>query len=66
MANSLYITSTEARSGKSAISLGVMETLLWKNISAPITRRWGSWMVLSLLQGLVRIHQRSVTDAVAD
>ena len=30
MANILYITSTEARSGKSAISLGVMETLLRK------------------------------------
>jgi len=30
MSNSLYITSTEARSGKSAICLGTMETLLRK------------------------------------
>ena len=30
MANSLYITATEARSGKSAISLGLMEMLLRK------------------------------------
>ena len=30
MANSLYITSTEARSGKSVISLGIMEMLLRK------------------------------------
>jgi len=30
MANNLYITSTEARSGKSAISLGIMEMLLRK------------------------------------
>ncbi|MBD3306616.1 phosphate acetyltransferase [candidate division KSB3 bacterium] len=30
MANNLYITATEARSGKSAISLGVMEMLLRK------------------------------------
>jgi len=30
MSNNLYITSTEARSGKSAISLGVMEMLLRK------------------------------------
>lgn len=30
MSNSLYITATEARSGKSAISLGVMEMLLRK------------------------------------
>jgi phosphate acetyltransferase len=30
MANSLYVTSTEARSGKSAISLGIMEMLLRK------------------------------------
>ncbi len=28
MKNNLYITSTEARSGKSAISLGIMEYLL--------------------------------------
>ncbi len=28
MANNLYITATEARSGKSAVSLGVMEMLL--------------------------------------
>ena len=31
MSNNLYITATEARSGKSAISLGVMEMLLRKN-----------------------------------
>ena len=30
MANNLYVTSTEARSGKSAISLGIMEMLLRK------------------------------------
>ena len=30
MANNLFITATEARSGKSAISLGVMEMLLRK------------------------------------
>ncbi len=30
MANTLYVTSTEARSGKSAISLGIMEMLLRK------------------------------------
>jgi phosphate acetyltransferase len=30
MANSLYITATEARSGKSAVSLGLMEMLLRK------------------------------------
>ena len=30
MADSLYITATEARSGKSAISLGVMEMLARK------------------------------------
>jgi len=30
MSNNLYITSTEARSGKSLISLGVMEMLLGK------------------------------------
>ena len=30
MANNLYITSTEARSGKSAVSLGLMEMLLRK------------------------------------
>ena len=30
MSNNLFITATEARSGKSAISLGVMEMLLRK------------------------------------
>ena len=30
MANGIYITATESKSGKSAISLGVMELLLGK------------------------------------
>ena len=38
MANNLYITSTEARSGKSAVSLGLMEMLLRKMSSVGFFR----------------------------
>ncbi len=38
MANNLYVTSTEARSGKSAISLGIMEMLLRKICSVAFFR----------------------------
>ena len=56
MSNNLYITGTEARSGKSVVSLGVMEMLLRKiervGFFRPIIHAEPESVFLSLLLAL--------------